>query len=85
MSGLLGQLALCGVQRRLALDVEQPGGQLVQPGPTGCRYWLTSTTCSSSSSATTADRAGVVDDLALGDRAVGHPHLVACARVITCP
>jgi hypothetical protein len=55
---LLHQLALRGRERRLPRLVEQPGGQLLQPRRTGCRYCVTSSTRSASSSATTPTAPG---------------------------
>jgi len=45
---LLGELALGGVKRRLAFDVELAGGQLERVRTQRLAGWRTSQTCSSS-------------------------------------
>jgi hypothetical protein len=74
--GLLGQLALRRVEGGLAVDVEQPGRQLVEAGADGGPVLVDEHDVGVVVQGHDADRAGMGDDLALGDLAVAHPHVV---------
>ena len=83
--GLLGQLALrappaAARRRRRAARRAAPSR-----APTGCRYWLTSTTRLVVVQGDHADRARVVDDLALGDAAVAASARASTRTEITRP
>ena len=75
-TGHFGQLTPSGRERRLAVDVQQPGLQLVQPAPDRVPVLVDEHHVPGVVQRDDHHRAGVVDDLALGDGAVAHPHRV---------
>ena len=79
-AGLLGELAGGGGQRLLVLDVEQPGGQLVEPAADRVAVLLHEQHAAVLVERDHADRARVHDVVALARAAAGHGDLVLLQR-----